>query len=135
MAAVEQLTFGNGPAVAGAAAVSAAAGPAGPGYEIERELAAARAGRVAGGDEVGRGARAGPGGPGGAGIGDGGGPARGGGGPRGGGGGGGRGARGGPGAVRGGLRRGGFPAPPRRADRFQAAQPAAPGRDRGRAAE
>ena len=60
MAAVEQLTFGNGPAVAGAAAVSAAAGPAGPGYEIERELAAANAGRVAGVDEVGRGAWAGP---------------------------------------------------------------------------
>jgi ribonuclease HII len=60
MAAVEQLTFGNGPAVAGAAAVSAAAGPAGPGYEIERELAAANAGRVAGVDVVGRGAWAGP---------------------------------------------------------------------------
>ena len=60
MAAVEQLTFGTGPAVAGAAAVSAAAGPAGPGYEIERELADAGAGRVAGVDEVGRGAWAGP---------------------------------------------------------------------------
>src|SRR5580704_12286058 len=60
MAAVEQLTFGKGPAVAGAAAASATAGPAGPGYEIERELAAARAARVAGVDEVGRGAWAGP---------------------------------------------------------------------------
>src|SRR5690348_7153830 len=60
MAAVEQLTFGNGPAVAGAAVAEAAAGPAGPGYEIERELAAAGAGRVAGVDEVGRGAWAGP---------------------------------------------------------------------------
>ena len=36
MAAVEQLTFGNEPV-----AVRAAAGPSGPGYEIERELAAA----------------------------------------------------------------------------------------------
>src|SRR5690349_17291231 len=43
MAAVEQLTFGNG-----------------PGYEIERELAVAGAGCVAGVDEVGRGAWAGP---------------------------------------------------------------------------
>jgi len=60
MAAVEQLTFGNGPAAAPAAAASAAAGPAGPGYEIERELAVAGAGRVAGVDEVGRGAWAGP---------------------------------------------------------------------------
>ena len=56
MAAVEQLTFGNGPA----APSSAATGPAGPGYEIERELAGAGAGRVAGVDEVGRGAWAGP---------------------------------------------------------------------------
>ena len=55
MAAVEQLTFGNGPAAA-----PAAAGPAGPGYEIERELAAAGAGCVAGVDEVGRGGWAGP---------------------------------------------------------------------------
>ncbi len=55
MAAVEQLTFGNGPAAA-----PAAAGPAGPGYEIERELATAGAGCVAGVDEVGRGAWAGP---------------------------------------------------------------------------
>ena len=60
MAAVEQLTFGNGPAAAPAAAAPAAAGPAGPGYEIERELAVAAAGRVAGVDEVGRGAWAGP---------------------------------------------------------------------------
>ncbi len=55
MAAVEQLTFGNEPA-----AVRAAEGPSGPGYEIERELAAAGASRVAGVDEVGRGAWAGP---------------------------------------------------------------------------
>jgi ribonuclease HII len=55
MAAVEQLTFGNEPA-----AVRAAAGPSGPGYEIERELAAAGASCVAGVDEVGRGAWAGP---------------------------------------------------------------------------
>jgi Ribonuclease HII len=60
MAAVEQLTFGNGPAAAPAAAASAAAGPAGPGYEIERELAVAGPGCVAGVDEVGRGAWAGP---------------------------------------------------------------------------
>ena len=55
MAAVEQLTFGNEPA-----AVRAAPGPSGPGYEIERELAAAGARCVAGVDEVGRGAWAGP---------------------------------------------------------------------------
>ena len=55
MAAVEQLTFGNEPA-----AVRAAVGPSGPGYEIERELAAAGASCVAGVDEVGRGAWAGP---------------------------------------------------------------------------
>ena len=55
MAAVEQLMFGNEPA-----SVRAAAGPSGPGYEIERELAAAGASRVAGVDEVGRGAWAGP---------------------------------------------------------------------------
>ena len=42
MAAVEQLTFGNEPV-----AVRAAAGPSGPGYEIERELAAAGASCVA----------------------------------------------------------------------------------------
>jgi hypothetical protein len=36
MTAVEQLTFGNEPA-----AVRAAVRPSGPGYEIERELAAA----------------------------------------------------------------------------------------------
>ena len=52
MAAVEQLTFGNEPT-----AVRAAAGPSGPGYEIERELADAGASCVAGVDEVGRGAR------------------------------------------------------------------------------
>ena len=56
MATVEQLTFGDGTAAAPAAGAPAA----GPGYEIERELAAARAGRVAGVDEVGRGAWAGP---------------------------------------------------------------------------
>src|SRR5690349_18946515 len=55
MAAVEQLTFGNEPA-----AVRAAVGPSRPGYEIERELAAAGASCVAGVDEVGRGAWAGP---------------------------------------------------------------------------
>src|SRR6185437_6290557 len=55
MAAVEQLTFGNDPP-----AVRAAAGPSRPGYEIERELAAAGASCVAGVDEVGRGAWAGP---------------------------------------------------------------------------
>jgi hypothetical protein len=55
MAAVEQLTFGSEPAV-----VRAAVGPSGPGYEIERELAAAGASCVAGVDEVGRGAWAGP---------------------------------------------------------------------------
>jgi len=50
---VEQLTFGDAPAVA-------RAGPARTGYEIERELAAAGSLRVAGVDEVGRGAWAGP---------------------------------------------------------------------------
>ena len=55
MAAVEQLTFGHEPAE-----VRAAAGPSGPGYEIERELAAVGASCVAGVDEVGRGAWAGP---------------------------------------------------------------------------
>jgi ribonuclease HII len=55
MATVEQLTFGDG-----TAALAVGAPAAGPGYEIERELAAARAGRVAGVDEVGRGAWAGP---------------------------------------------------------------------------
>jgi len=55
MAAVEQLTFGNEPA-----AVRAGTGPSRPGYEIERELAAAGASCVAGVDEVGRGAWAGP---------------------------------------------------------------------------
>jgi ribonuclease HII len=55
IAAVEQLTFGNEPV-----AVRAAPGPSGPGYEIERELAAVGASRVAGVDEVGRGAWAGP---------------------------------------------------------------------------
>src|SRR5439155_749889 len=55
MSAVEQLTFGNEPA-----AVRAAVSPSGPGYEIERELAAAGASCVAGVDEVGRGAWAGP---------------------------------------------------------------------------
>jgi hypothetical protein len=55
MAAVEQLTFGNVPV-----AVQVAASPSGPGYEIERELAAAGASCVAGVDEVGRGAWAGP---------------------------------------------------------------------------
>jgi hypothetical protein len=40
MATVEQLTFGDGTAAAPAAGAPAA----GPGYEIERELAAARAG-------------------------------------------------------------------------------------------
>jgi len=46
--------FGNDPAVTPAAGVSA------PGYELERDLAAAGARWVAGVDEVGRGARAGP---------------------------------------------------------------------------
>ena len=55
MAAVEQLTFGHEPA-----AIRAATGPSGPGYAIERELAAAGASCVAGVDEVGRGAWAGP---------------------------------------------------------------------------
>jgi hypothetical protein len=55
MAAVEQLTFGNEPAAA-----RAAVGPSRPGYEIERELAAAGARCVAGVDEGGRGAWAGP---------------------------------------------------------------------------
>jgi ribonuclease HII len=55
MTAVEQLTFGNEPAAA-----RAAVRPSGPGYEIERELAAAGASCVAGVDEVGRGAWAGP---------------------------------------------------------------------------
>jgi len=57
MAAVEQLTFGTGP---GPASAAVAAGPAGPGYEIERGLAASGTRRVAGVDEVGRGAWAGP---------------------------------------------------------------------------
>ena len=52
---MEQLTF-----AAGASAATAVPDPAAPGYEIERELAAAGAGRVAGVDEVGRGAWAGP---------------------------------------------------------------------------
>jgi ribonuclease HII len=57
---VEQLTFGEEPA-AGPSAGSAGGPPAEvTGYEIERELAAAGAGRVAGVDEVGRGAWAGP---------------------------------------------------------------------------
>jgi len=55
MAPVEQLTFTAGQAPAGAAAV-----PVAPGYEIERDLAASGARRVAGVDEVGRGAWAGP---------------------------------------------------------------------------
>jgi ribonuclease HII len=49
---VEQLTFGDAPAVAPAAEVT--------GYGIERDLAAAGAHWVAGVDEVGRGAWAGP---------------------------------------------------------------------------
>jgi len=52
---VDQLTFGDEPAVAPAAGASAATG-----YELERDLAAAGACRVAGVDEVGRGAWAGP---------------------------------------------------------------------------
>ena len=48
MATVQQLTFGDGTAAAPAAGAPAA----GPGYEIERELAAARAGRVAGVDDL-----------------------------------------------------------------------------------
>ena len=58
MAAVEQLTFGPGPAEIPAAAV-----PVAPGYEIERDLdpvAGSGTRRVAGVDEVGRGAWAGP---------------------------------------------------------------------------
>ena len=52
---MDQLTFGDEPAVAPAAGASAATG-----YELERDLAAAGACRVAGVDEVGRGAWAGP---------------------------------------------------------------------------
>jgi len=58
MAAVEQLTFGAGPARA-----PAAPAPVTPGYEIERDLdplTGAGPRRVAGVDEVGRGAWAGP---------------------------------------------------------------------------
>jgi ribonuclease HII len=58
MAAVEQLTFGPGPA-----GIPVAAGPAGPGYDIERgldPLTGSGRRRVAGVDEVGRGAWAGP---------------------------------------------------------------------------
>jgi ribonuclease HII len=56
---VEQLTFGAEPA-AGPSGGLAAGPAAATGYEIERELAAAGAGCVAGVDEVGRGAWAGP---------------------------------------------------------------------------
>ena len=48
MATVQQLTFGDGTAAAPAAGAPAA----GPGYEIERELATARAGRVAAVDDL-----------------------------------------------------------------------------------
>ena len=57
MAAVEQLTFGAGPAGTPAAVAPV---PVAPGYEIERDLTAVGARRVAGVDEVGRGAWAGP---------------------------------------------------------------------------
>ena len=54
---MEQLTFGAGPAGTPAAVAQV---PVTPGYEIERDLAAAGTRRVAGVDEVGRGAWAGP---------------------------------------------------------------------------
>jgi ribonuclease HII len=57
---VEQLTFGEEPAVLPAAGRAAALPPEVTGYEIERDLAAAGARCVAGVDEVGRGAWAGP---------------------------------------------------------------------------